>query len=104
MSNGVVVTVSWTIKPESADSFVAMVGGMFEETKLKEGFRNIRLLRSDADSHHFTLIEEWDEAQNYHDYIAWRTARGDFDGLASMVTGQPQIGVWDLTPLAAAQA
>ncbi|HEX7759667.1 MAG TPA: antibiotic biosynthesis monooxygenase family protein [Caulobacteraceae bacterium] len=104
MSNGVVVTVNWTIKPEAVDAFVASLGGMFEETRLKEGFRNIRLLRSDTAPNRFTLIEEWDEARNYHEYIAWRTERGDFDGLAAIVTEQPQIGVWDLNPLAAAQA
>lgn len=104
MSNGVVVTVSLSIKPEAVDVFVASLDGMFKETRLKEGFRNIRLLRSDAEANHFTLIEEWDEARNYHEYVAWRTERGDFDGLAAAVTEPPQIGVWDLNPLAAAQA
>lgn len=104
MSNGVVVTVNWMLKPESADAFVAALGGMFKETRLREGFRNIRLLRSDTNSNHFTLIEEWDEARNYHEYVAWRTARGDFDGLVTMMAEQPQVGVWDLKPLAAAQA
>ncbi|HEX7884437.1 MAG TPA: antibiotic biosynthesis monooxygenase family protein [Phenylobacterium sp.] len=104
MANGVVVTVSWTLKPEAVDVFVASLGDMFKETRLKEGFRNIRLLRNDSEPNRFTLIEEWDEARNYHEYVAWRTERGDFDGLAGMVTDAPQVGVWDLDPLAAAEA
>src|SRR5277367_5545593 len=69
-----------------------------------KGFRNIRLLRSDFDPNHFMLIEEWDEAQNFHDYVQFRTDRGEMPGLAAMTVSPPQIGIWALDPLAAAQA
>ena len=104
MANGVTVTVNWVIKPELVDSFVATLETMFQQTRLREGFRNIRLLRSDADSNHFILIEEWDNAQHFHDYVAWRTGRGEMEGFLAMVTARPQIGIWDITPLAAAEA
>ena len=63
MSEAVTVTVAWAIKPEQADAFVEALGGMFPQTRLRDGFRNIRLLRSAADTGRFLLIEEWDEVR-----------------------------------------
>jgi quinol monooxygenase YgiN len=104
VANGVTVTVNWIIKPELVDTFIATLEKMFHQTRLQEGFRNIRLLRSDAALNHFILIEEWDAAQNFQDYVAWRTGRGEMEGFLAMVTAQPQIEIWDITPLAAAEA
>jgi quinol monooxygenase YgiN len=104
MSEGVTVTVTWAIKPELADTFVETLRGMFPETRLHKGFRNIRLLRSDVDPNQFLLIEEWDEAQNFHDYAQFRSETGGTAGLLAMTVSPPQLGVWPLNPLTAAQA
>jgi quinol monooxygenase YgiN len=104
MSKGVTVTVSWAIKPELADAFAELLGGMFQETRLHKGFRNIRLLRGDADPNQFVLIEEWDEVQNFHDYAQFRVDTGDTAKLLAMTASYPQMGVWALNPLASAQA
>ena len=68
MPEGVTVPVSWVIKPEFANTFVEALRGMFPEIRLHVGFRDIRLLKSDADPSQFLLIEAWDAAQNFHDY------------------------------------
>ena len=104
MSEGITVTVAWAIKPEFADTFVETLGGMFPVTRLHAGFRNIRLLRSDLDPNQFLLIEEWDEARNFQDYAQFRTGTGDTAALLAMTVSPPQMGVWALNPLAAAQA
>ena len=104
MSKGVTVTVTWAIKPELADTFVETLRGFFPETRLHEGFRNIRLLRGDVDSNQFVLIEEWDEAQNFQDYAQFRVETGDTAKLLAMTASFPQMAVWALNPLAAAQA
>ena len=104
MSEGVTVTVAWVIKPELADTFAETLGGMFPQTRLHEGFRNIRLLRSHADPNQFLLIEEWDEARNFQDYAQFRAETGDTAALLAMTAGPPQLSMWALDPLAAAQA
>jgi heme-degrading monooxygenase HmoA len=104
MSEGVTVTVAWAVKPGLADTCVETLRGMFQEIRLHKGFRNIRLLRSDVDPNQFVLIEEWDEAQNFHDYIQFRTETGDAARLLAMTVSPPQMGIWALNPLAAAQA
>jgi heme-degrading monooxygenase HmoA len=106
MSKGVTVTVAWAIKPEFADTFVESLRGMFPVTRLRKGFRNIRLLRSDGDgdSNQFLLIEEWEEAQDFQDYAQFRVETGDTEKLLAMTASFPQLTVWALNPLAAAQA
>jgi quinol monooxygenase YgiN len=104
MSEGVTVIVTWTIKPEFADAFVESLRGMFPETRLRKGFRNIRLLRSDTDPNQFVLIEEWDEAKNFQDYAQFRVETGDTEKLLAMTASYPQMGVWAVSPLASAQA
>jgi quinol monooxygenase YgiN len=102
MPQAITVTVAWNIKPEVANAFVETLRGMFPETRLHKGFRSIRLLQSDVDPNHFVLIEEWDEAQDFHDYVQFRTDRGETAGLLAMTVSPPQMGVWALEPLAAA--
>ena len=103
MSEGVTVTVTWTIKPECAEAFVVSLRGMFPQTRLHEGFRHISLLRSEIDPNQFLLIEGWDEAQNFQDYAKFREGTGDSANLQAMTAGPPQIGLWGSGPLAAAQ-
>src|SRR6201989_332774 len=102
MSEGVAVTVIWDIKPEFAEAFVEALRGMFPQTKLRKGFRNIRLLRSGSDPNQFLLTEEWDQAVNFEDYAQFRTETGDTARLLAMAVAPPQLGVWPLGPLAAA--
>jgi quinol monooxygenase YgiN len=104
MPRAITVNVAWIIKPELANAFVEALRGMFPEIRLHKGFRNIRLLRSDLDPNHFMLIEEWDEAQNFHDYVQFRTERGETAGLLAMTAGTPQLGIWTLEPVAGARA
>jgi quinol monooxygenase YgiN len=104
MSEGVTVTVAWTIKPERTDEFVESLRGMFPVTRLHEGFRSIQLVASEADPNGFLLIEEWDEARNFQDYAQFRAGTGDTDRLLAMTVDFPQMGVWSSAPLAAAKA
>jgi quinol monooxygenase YgiN len=104
MSEGVLVTVTWRIKPELADTCIETLRGMFPTTRLKKGFRNIRLLRSDIDASELILVQEWDEVQNHQDYMRFRTETGEIAKLMAMTVSPPQIGYWSLEPLAGAQA
>lgn len=102
MSEGVTVTVTWTIKPDRAEEFVESLRGMFTETRHHAGFRNIRLLRGDTDLNSFVLIEEWAEVQNFHDYAQFRVGTGDTDALLAMTASYPHLAIWLHPPLAEA--
>ena len=104
MSEGVTVTVAFAVKPELANKFVDTLRGMFPVTRLRAGFRNIRLLKSKVDPSQFVLIEEWDEAQNFYDYAQFRTETGDTAELMVMTVGSPHVAIYAQAPLAAAHA
>jgi quinol monooxygenase YgiN len=104
MPDAVTVTVTWAIKPECADAFVASLDGMFPVTRQRAGFRDIRLLKSVLEPNQFVLIEAWDDIRNFQDYAQFRTETGDTAALLAMTASPPQLGVWALDPLAAAQA
>ena len=104
MSEGVTVTVAFAVRPKLVDRFVDTLRGMFPVTRLRAGFRNIRLLKSAVDPSQFVLIEEWDEAQNFYDYAQFRTDTGSTAELMAMTIGSPQVAIYAGGPLAAAHA
>ena len=104
MSKAITVTVTWVIKAEWADAFVAALDGMFPVTRQRAGFRDIRLLKSELEPNQFVLIEAWDDVRNFQDYAQFRVETGDTALLLAMTAEPPQLGVWALDPLAAAQA
>ena len=104
MSEGVLVTVTWKLKPELTDKCIESLRGMFPTTRLKKGFRSIRLLRSMSDPNELILIQEWDQVEDHRDYMQFRTETGDMASLLSMTVGPPQLSYWGLGPLASAQA
>jgi heme-degrading monooxygenase HmoA len=71
---------------------------------VRNGFRNIRLLRSDTDPNQFVLIEEWNETKNFQEYAQFRVETGDTEKLLAMTASYPQMGVSAVSPLASAQA
>ncbi len=103
MSDGVIVTVVWTIKPERVDEFVEALRGMFPVTRLHKGFRNIRLVPSVTDANSFLLIEEWDEAQDFQNYGQFRVETGDTGRLLDMTASYPEVGVWSGAAVAEAK-
>jgi heme-degrading monooxygenase HmoA len=104
MSDGVTVTVNWTVKADRIDETIDMLRSMFPVTRLRNGFRNIRLLRSEIDGNSIILLEEWNTAQDFHDYIQFRTDTGEMASLIKMAETPPQIGIWTGSPLAQAQS
>lgn len=104
MSNGVLATVTWTIKPELIATCIESLRGMFPETRLKKGFRSIRLLRSASVLNDFILMQEWDDVADHQSYMQFRSDTGDMAKLLAMTTCPPKVEYWSLDPLAAAQA
>ena len=102
MPHGVLATVTWRIKPEFVDACVQALREMFPTTRLKKGFRSIRLLQSEIDPIEFIMIQEWDQIQDHQAYMQFRAETGDLAKLIAMTASPPQIGYWSMDPLAAA--
>ena len=99
--SGVKVTFSVRLKPEAVDGFCAALPEMVKDTAKRPGFQDLEVVRNGADPCRVLFVETWDSEQAYHDYITWRTERGEMDGMASIVTEPPQLDFW---PIPVAQA
>lgn len=92
---GVKVTMSVKLLPKAVDGFCAALPEMIKDTAKRPGFRDISIVRH-ATEPKVMFIETWDSEQAYHDYIAWRTERGEMDGMTSIVTEPPILEFWPI--------
>ena len=95
MSDGVTVTVVLTCKPEDIEGFCTRLPEMLEGTRTYAGFRDVRVLRNMDNPDQIILIEDWDTAEAYQAYVAWRTETGAMDGLQAIIVAPPQTDFWD---------
>ena len=99
--DGVKVTLLIKLKPEVVDGFCASLPEMIKDTAKRPGFQDICIVRHASEPGTVMFIETWDSEQAYHDYIAWRTERGEMDGMAAIAVAPPQLDIW---PVKVAQA
>lgn len=71
--------------PEKADALEAFFARILPETRTFEGCQWIDLYRVSATPHSFILIEEWKSVEDYQQYVAYRTSRGEADEMASLL-------------------
>lgn len=96
MAAEVPVTVTWKIKPEAADKFIEKLKGDFERVVEQPGFRSIRLHRGDADQAKFILVEEWDSAQSFNDYMSYRNTKGNVAEFFEWSSAAPEVAIYEL--------
>jgi quinol monooxygenase YgiN len=94
MTDGVMVTVLWHLKPEMVEGFCAALPAMLQDTAKFPGFRNIRVVRQAANPNRVLFVERWDSEAAYHSYLAWRTKRGDLDGVEAMMAAPLELDFW----------
>lgn len=101
MSDGVTITLALTLKPEAVGPFCANLPAMFADTAKRKGFRDIKVVRNKENPNKVLFIENWDTEQDYNDYIAWRTERGDMEAMGGVIAAPPQMDVWPVTAASA---
>jgi quinol monooxygenase YgiN len=95
--SGVKVTLSLKVKPEIVEGFCAALPDKITETTQRPGFRDLCIVRHATDPTAVMFIETWDSEQAYHDYIQWRTERGEMERLTAISMSPPQLDFWPVT-------
>lgn len=93
MTQDVTVTVDILLKPEAAEGFSRMGGEGLQATRDFPGCREVRIIRHNDDSSRFLFVERWENEEAYRNYIAWRTERGEFQGLQAMAV-RIETNIW----------
>lgn len=96
MAECLIVTMTFSVKPDASAELVEMLPRMFDETRRHPGFVAIRALRNRADPNRIIMIQEWGSLEDYQAYVAWRsTDRGGSEQLQLMFAGPPSVEIWD---------
>ena len=100
MTDGVMITVKIEVKPEVIDDYLAALPESIREVAAHKGFRDIRCTRHKDNPNLFMWVENWDSAEDYDAYLAWRMERGDMDGYKDIAVGEIEFGYWPETIVA----
>lgn len=95
MSDGVTITFEMTLKPGMGDVVAARLPAMLEETVLRPGYRDIRVVRHKDDSDRILLVETWDSEADHRAYLDWRASRGET--MDAILASPPVMNVWPTT-------
>lgn len=88
------VTLELALKPELAQGFYDKLSATFDETRAFGGCQEIAAYLHSDDAGRLIVVEEWDSAEAYQAYIAWRVETGFMDALADLLTAPPSMNIW----------
>lgn len=91
--DGVTITFEFRLKPEAVQPFLQGAPMLFQGTAEAPGFRGIRVVQNKDDPTLIMFIERWDSEEDYRNYVAWRTERGEMDAFAQAVVSA-ETRVW----------
>ncbi|MFF2081577.1 putative quinol monooxygenase [Kitasatospora sp. NPDC058162] len=80
------VTAELFARPGRGDDVAQLLLDVLGESLQHQGCEEIRILRDQNDADHVTGLTQWTRAQNYTDYLAWRTAHGFTATFEAMLT------------------
>ncbi|HET9630282.1 MAG TPA: antibiotic biosynthesis monooxygenase family protein [Novosphingobium sp.] len=95
----ITVTMEVPLKPGILPQFQAAIAAGIKDTARRPGFRSIRVLPCEGEDR-IILIEEWERAEDYRAYQAWRADGHPVAGFLECVAGPPSVRLWG-EPIAA---
>jgi quinol monooxygenase YgiN len=93
MSDGVTITFELRLKPDAVAGFLGAVPQLIRESSEFPGFRSMRVVQHKDDPARLLFVELWDSEEAYHNYISWRTERGDMENVARLATST-DVNLW----------
>lgn len=94
MTDGMTITMIFTLKPESLEGFLAALPELFKDTRKRPGFRDLRAVQNRDNPNRVMIFQTWDTDQSYMDYLEWRRQRGELDALAEMMAAESELSFW----------
>jgi quinol monooxygenase YgiN len=96
MSDSVIISVLFSLRPEAVEPFGSDMQGMLNDTRKRKGLRSVRLDGNSSDPNKLLLLSEWDRLEDYENYVAWRAGRGEtYDLVLPISTAPAQREIWN---------
>jgi quinol monooxygenase YgiN len=93
----VTVLLEIKTKPGGGDAMNAKLKEILPDTRAREGFISISVIRDQDDPDTLIAVEEWETRGHYEQYLAWRTEIGTLAELGEMFGAPPSIRYFDTT-------
>ena len=85
------VLFDMSVKPERLGDLKAALTAILPDTRVYDGYEDLRVVEDVDDANHVVLIEQWASRQHHEKYIEWRTETGVMGQLAEMVSAPPIV-------------
>ena len=89
------VLLEMRVKKEHVDEVAGSFKGMLPDTRSFEGCIDVYATQNKDDPQNFVAVETWESREKYEEYFAWRTERGDIEGMEPMLEGALNIRFFD---------
>ena len=89
------VILEFNAKPDCVEKVRAWLKGALPDTRAFDGCVTLHVIQNQADPTGIVIVEQWDSRQQYENYLAWRTERGDMEIFGAMMAGPPNIRFFD---------
>ena len=91
----VTVTLAFSIKPERADEFKALLKSLLPDTRAFAGCQRVDVYQDQDNPGDIQLIEDWESKAHQQKYQSWRDETGIAETVGPFLAGEPRFNYFD---------
>jgi len=91
----VMVTLAFSVKPERADEFKALLKELLPDTRAYDGCLSVDVYQDQDNPGYICLVEDWESKVHQQRYQAWRDESGIAEVVGPFLAGEPRFNYFD---------
>lgn len=91
----ITITINLSIIPEKQQEFLALVKDIAPDTRAYQGCISFSIFSDQNTAGSVLFHEEWESAQDYEKYSAWRKETGLMETMAKFLLAAPTLAFYD---------
>jgi quinol monooxygenase YgiN len=92
----IIATLRLPAQPEKVEKLKSLLKTDLPDTRRFKGCQAVSVYQDEDVPESLVVWGTWDSRDHFEKYLAWRTERGDQDGLGAMLAAPPSISYLDL--------
>ena len=91
----VTVTLTFTVKPESAAEFISLLKSLLPDSRAYDGCLRVDVYQDQGNAGSILLVEDWTSKQHQEKYQEWRDETGSAEVVGPFLAGDPSFRYLD---------
>ena len=91
----VTVTLAFSVIPERAEAFKALLRELLPDTRAYEGCLKVNVYEEQENPGRIYLVEDWESKAHQQRYQAWRDESGIAKVVGLFLAGEPRFNYFD---------